>query len=145
MRLNKVYVSADSSQRLSMLAQRTGLKPNLACRLGFCLSLDEFGSATFEEFGGQADRPKDAGGKGEREFNWSTLFGQWDLLFVALLKQRVLHDGLDPEADLEKQLELHLNRGIFLLFKRMRELGDLGLLLERSGGPSSAMDEEVAS
>jgi DNA sulfur modification protein DndE len=105
-----------------MLAQRTGLRPNLSCRLGFCLSLEEFGVPSADEFGG----------KGDREFNWSTLFGQWDLFFVALLKQRLIQDGLDPEADLDQQLQLHLNRGVFLLFKRMRQLEDLGPLLERT-------------
>lgn len=131
MRFNKVYVSTESSQRLNNLVQRTGLKPNLSCRLGFCLSLEEMGVPTAQEFGG----------KGDREFNWSTLFGQWDTLFVALLKQRIVRDGLDPEKDLEEQLQLHLNRGVFILFKRMRQLEDLGPLLEHVGVMS--VGEEV--
>jgi DNA sulfur modification protein DndE len=118
-----------------MLSQRTGLKPNLTCRLGFCLSLEEAGLPTTEEFGG----------RGAREFNWSTLFGQWDTLFVALLKQRLHQDGLDPESDLEEQLTLHLNRGVFLLFKRMRELEDLGSLLDRAGTQTLAMKGDVGS
>lgn len=133
MRPNRVYVSTETSQRLSMLAQRTGLKPNLSCRLGFCLSVEEFGVPTAEEFGGKSDR----------EFNWSTLFGQWDTLFVSLLKQRLFRDGLDPEADFEDQLVLHLNRGVFLLFKRMRQLEDLGPLLERAGAGQAAEEEEL--
>jgi|SRR5579862_1301460 len=132
MRLSKVYVSTETSQRLSMLSQRTGLKPNLSCRLGFCLSLEEAGVPTVEEFGG----------KSEREFNWSTLFGQWDMLFMALLKQRLFQDGLDPEAELEEQLILHLNRGVFLLFKRVRQLQDIGPLLDRAGVGVREGDEE---
>ena len=130
MRLNKVYVSTESGQRLNLLVQRTGLKPNLACRLGFCLSLEEAGIPTTQEFGGT----------GDREFNWSTLFGQWDTLFVAMLKQRLVSDGGDPEENLEHQLQLHLNRGVFLLFKRLRQLEDLGPLLQHvsTGAPGNS-------
>lgn len=135
MRLSKVYVSTDSSQRLSMLSQRTGLKPNLSCRLGFCLSLEEAGIPTAAEFGGKSDR----------EFNWSTLFGQWDIFFVALLKQRLFEDDLDPEADLEEQLVLHLNRGIFLLFKRVRQLPDLGPLLDQASARLAIKDREIGA
>jgi DNA sulfur modification protein DndE len=131
MRLSKVYVSTESSQRLSMLSQRTGLKPNLSCRLGFCLSLEEAGSPTVQEFGGT----------GDREFNWSTLFGQWDSLFMALLRQRLVQDGLDPETDLDQQLQLHLNRGVFILFKRLRKLEGLGQLL--GSGSAITHDEEI--
>ena len=129
MRLNKVYVSTESSQRLNVLVQRTGLKPNLSCRLGFCLSLEEPGVPTPQEFGGV----------GDREFNWSTLFGQWDTLFVAMLKQRLAMDGLDPQERLEHQLQLHLNRGVFLLFKRVRQIEDLGPLLKDTCAGESAM------
>lgn len=120
MRLNKVYVSTEAGQQLSMLKQRTGLTPNLSCRLGFCLSLEEYGMPSVEEFGG----------KGEREFNWSTLFGQRDLLYMALLKERLIQDGLNPDTNWENQLCLHLNRGVYLLFKRVRQLEDIGTLLE---------------
>ena len=123
MHLNKVYVSASASQQLNMLAQRTSLRPNLSCRLGLCLSLEEFGPPTEEEFGGH----------GEREFNWSTLFGAWDTLYVAMVKQRLAGDGMDPELDFEEQLQRHLNRGVFLLYKRIKRLEDLGALLERAG------------
>lgn len=135
MRLNKVYVSTESSQRLNALLQRTGLKPNLSCRLGFCLSIEEMGIPTAQEFGG----------KGDREFNWSTLFGQWDTLFVALLKQRLVCDSLDPDADFEEYLQLHLNRGIFLFFKRARQLEDLGPLLDYAGGQLTNIAMEVSA
>ncbi len=124
MRLNKVYVSTDASQQLNMLKQRTNLTPNIACRMGLILSLEEYGTPSAEEFGG----------KSEREFNWSTLFGQHDQLYIAYLKERLLQDGIDieQESNLEEQLYLHLNRGVFLLFKRVRQIEDIGLLLPQN-------------
>ena len=134
MRLNKVYVSTEASQQLNMLKQRTGLKPNIASRLGFCLSLEEYGVPSSDEFGG----------KSEREFNWSTLFGQYDSLYMAYLRERLVQDGMDPDSDLEEQLYLHLNRGIFLLFKRVRQLEDLGPLLEHASSSTEVDEEEEA-
>jgi DNA sulfur modification protein DndE len=132
MRLNKVYVSTEASQQLNMLRQRTGLKPNVACRLGFCLSLEEYGIPSLEEFGG----------KSEREFNWSTLFGQRDLLYMAYLRQRLEQDDLDLDTHLEQQLYLHLNRGVFLLFKRVRQIEDIGSLLEQKSSSVESNEEE---
>jgi DNA sulfur modification protein DndE len=129
---NKVYVSTAASQQLNMLAQRTSLRPNISCRLGICLSLEEYGPPTAEEFGGRS----------EREFNWSTLFGQLDMLYVAMVKQRLAEDGMDPELDFEEQLHRHLNRGVFLLFKRLKRLEDLEALLERAGTSTASTLEE---
>lgn len=130
---NRVYFSTEASQQLNMLKQRTGLDANLSCRLGFCLSLEEGSVPSAEEFGGKA----------EREISWSTLFGQWDLLFIALLKQRLFQDGLDPEGDFEEQLLHHLNRGIFLLSKRVRHLEDIGALLNSAAAPSDTTPDEL--
>ena len=38
---NRIYVGEEVDQRLRLLKTRTGLTPNLLCRLGFCLSLTE--------------------------------------------------------------------------------------------------------
>lgn len=134
MRLNKVYVSTEASQQLNMLKQRTSLTPNIACRMGFILSLEEYGIPSAEEFGG----------KSEREFNWSTLFGQHDQLYMAYLKERLLQDEIDieQEAILEEQLYLHLNRGVFLLFKRVRQIEDIGMLLPQNRSSSQVNGRE---
>lgn len=113
--LNRLYVGAEVDQRLRTLKARTGLTPNLLCRLGFCLSLAEPGipdSKLYED--GQA-----------REFNRYTLTGQWDLFFFSLLRERLVQDGLDPEADLEMQFKAHISRGVLLLYQRMRTIEDL--------------------
>lgn len=115
MTFNRIYVSEDVDLRLRNLKARTGLTPNLLCRLGFCLSLAESGIPDPDLYSdGQA-----------REFNRYTLTGQWDQLFFSLLRQRLVQDGLDPEEDLEAQFKAHLSRGVGLLYQRLKSVGDL--------------------
>jgi len=115
MPLNRIYVGEEVDMRLRNLKARTGLTPNLLCRLGFCLSLAEPGVPDPQLYGdGQA-----------REFNRYTLTGQWDLFFFSLLRERLVQDGLDLEADLEVQFKAHLSRGVLLLYQRLKNLEDL--------------------
>lgn len=115
MAFNRIYVSEDVDQRLRLLKARTGLTPNLLCRIGFCLSLAEPGTPDPQLYAeGQA-----------REFNRYTLTGQWDVFFFALLRERLARDGLDPEADLEAYFKAHLSRGVLMLNQRLKSLEDL--------------------
>ncbi len=67
-----------------------------------------------------------------KEFNRSTLIGEWDALIEALLSQRLAQDGLDPVADFLPQLRAHMNRGAELVCNRVREVGDVVALLPRA-------------
>src|SRR5579875_616927 len=119
MAFNRIYIGADVDQRLRNLKARTGLTPNLLCRLGFCLSLAEQGIPDPQLYAeGQA-----------REFNRYTLTGQWDMFFFALLRERLVQDGLDPEADLEAYFKAHLCRGVLMLYQRLKNLEDLADLV----------------
>lgn len=119
MTLSRIYVSEDVDVRLRNLKARTGLTPNLLCRIGFCLSLAEPGIPDESLYSdGHA-----------REFNRFTLTGQWDVLFFSLLRERAVQDGLDPEAKLESRFKAHLSRGVGLLSQRVKSLGDIGDLL----------------
>jgi DNA sulfur modification protein DndE len=118
--LNRIYVSKEVEQALRTLKARTGLTPNLLCRLGFCLSLEEPEIPN-------PDLYADAQG---REFNRYTLTGQWDLLFFSLLKERLLRDGVEPEAELESQFKAHLSRGVLLLSRRLKSLVDVSRLVD---------------
>jgi DNA sulfur modification protein DndE len=120
MQLSKIRLTKDASNRLRFLAGRTGLTPNLLCRMGFCLSLEEPKAPNPEEF------PEE-----EREFNRYTLLGEYDALYVALLRQRLYQDGLN-EAVIEDYFRAHMNRGISLLQQRVRSVADLASLV----GPS---------
>ena len=115
----KVHLGEGVDFRLRNLKARTGFTPNLLCRLGFCFSLDQPGVPDIALYeGGQP-----------REFNRYTLTGQWDPLFFALLRQRLLRDGLDMEADLEPQFKAHISRGVYLLSQRVKRPSDVARLV----------------
>ena len=116
-KFTKLRLTKDASNRLRFLAGRTGVTPNLLCRIGFCLSLEEPKTPNPEEF------PEE-----DREFNRYTLLGEYDVLYVALLRQRLLIDRLD-DSDLEGHFRAHLNRGITLLQQRVRSVADLATLV----------------
>jgi DNA sulfur modification protein DndE len=122
MSLNRIYVGEEVDLRLRNLKARTGLTPNLLCRLGFCLSLAEPGIPDPQLYEGEQ----------VREFNRYTLTGQWDLFFFSLLRERLLQDGLHPEADLETQFRAHISRGVLLLYQRLKKLEDLATLVEET-------------
>jgi DNA sulfur modification protein DndE len=117
---NRIYVGEEVDQRLRLLKNRTGLTPNLLCRLGFCLSLTEPIIPDPQLYAeGQA-----------REFNRSTLTGQWDIFFFALLRERRLEEeSSNPEADLEAHFKAHLSRGVLMLYQRLKSLEDLAELV----------------
>ena len=121
MAFNRIYVGEEVDQRLRLLKTRTGLTPNLLCRLGFCLSLTEPIVPDPELYAeGQA-----------REFNRYTLTGQWDMFFFAMLKERrFTQDGSDSEAELEANFKAHLSRGIDMLYQRLESLEDLANIIE---------------
>lgn len=120
MSFNRIYVGEDIDQRLRMLRGRTGLTPNLLCRIGLCLSLAEPGIPDPQLYSdGQA-----------KEFNRYTLTGQWDNFFFALVRERLVQDGLDPVIDLETQFKAHLCRGVSLLPQRLKGLEDVGGIVE---------------
>ena len=117
MKLTKLRLTRDASNRLRLLSGRTGLTPNLLCRLGFCLSLGEASIPNPDDY------PEE-----DREFNRYTLLGEYDELFVALLKQRCHQDGTDPSR-MAESFRAHINRGVALLQGRVKSIADLPGLL----------------
>src|SRR3989304_3330908 len=118
MSFNRIRISKAATVRLSMLKGRTGLTPNILCRIGLCLSLSDPSIPDPQRF--------DENGQ---EFNRYTLTGEWDTFFIALLKERLLKDGLDLDKNLLPQFRAHLNRGAITLFDKVKDLGDLDQLL----------------
>jgi DNA sulfur modification protein DndE len=116
MRLNRLRFCEEADQRLRFLKSRTKITPNLLCRVGFCLSLNEPGVPD------SAHYPEDS----QREINRYTLTGQYDVLFLALLRERCVRDGLPTSGQkFEEQFRAHMNRGVLLLFQRVKSLPDL--------------------
>jgi len=114
----RLRFSEEASRKLSQLKGRTGLTPNLLARIGFCLSLND----------PLPPDPNDYLPESNREIDRHTLTGPWDSLFVALIKERCLQDGIN-QSDAFVQFKAHMNRGVLLLDKRIRSLNDLALLL----------------
>jgi DNA sulfur modification protein DndE len=120
MELNRLRLSAYVSGHLASLNVRTGLTPNILCRIGFCLSIED----------PTVPHPEDYPGDTDREIDRHTLTGPWDRLFVALLRERCHRDGLALSDEvLVEQFRAHINRGVLLLSKRVRSLQDLGALI----------------
>jgi len=117
MKLTKLRLTKDASNRLRFLAGKTGLTPNLLCRVGFCLSLGEPTVPNPEEYQDE-----------DREFNRYTLLGEYDALFIALLKERCREDGLAAER-LPDYFRAHMNRGVVLLQQRAKGIADLAQLV----------------
>lgn len=124
MKLTRLRLTKDASNRLRFLAGKTGLTPNLLCRLGFCLSLSEPGVPNPSEYLDE-----------DREFNRYTLLGEYDPLFVALLKERCRSDGVGLEG-LPDYFRAHMNRGVILLQQRVKSLGDIAELIPASQAPN---------
>lgn len=120
MKLTRLRVCQEVDQRLISLKARTGLTPNLLCRIGFCLSLND------PSLPDPAAYPPDS----NREFNRYTLTGEWDDFFIALLRERCAHDGIG-ETELGDQFRAHINRGVLTLYSRVKHLGDLERLVEK--------------
>ena len=119
MPFSRLYVNADTDNKLRVLKMRTGLTPNLLCRMGFCLSLSEPGIPDIHLYSDTQ----------AREFNRYTLTGQYDLFFFSLLRERLAEDGLESEASLEPQFKAHLSRGVGLLYQRVKTVEDVALLV----------------
>lgn len=120
MKLTRLRVCNEVDQRLSHLKARTGLTPNLLCRIGFCMSLND---PTVPD---PSAYPPDS----DRELNRYTLTGEWDLFFAALMRERCAHDGLDLQTELDDQFRAHVNRGVLMLYNRVKHLGDLDRLVQ---------------
>lgn len=117
MKLSKLRLTKDVSNRLRFLAGKTGLTPNLLCRIGFCLSLGEPSAPNPDEYLDE-----------DREFNRYTLLGEYDALFIALLRQRTMENGLDEDR-LPDYFRAHMNRGVLLLQQRVKSLSDITTLV----------------
>lgn len=122
-RWNRLHLDDRHSNRLRNLKGRTGLTTNLLCRIGFCLSLSDplpVDASHYQQDGLELSR--------------STLLGEWDIAFEALLRQRLLEDGDPLDGDLFDAWRAHMNRGAELVANRMRSVDDVVALL----GPLTA-------
>ena len=121
MSIETVRLNARARNQLINLKRKTGIENwNILCRWAFCLSLAE------------QHTPRSGTVKGENgiEMTWRTFGGEFSDVYLGLLKQRCLDEGLEPdEENLTEQLKLHLHRGIGYLVSK-KELSSIEDLIE---------------
>lgn len=119
MAVEHIRLSQKAKDQLVKLKRVTGIGHwNVLCRWAFCLSLAE------QSIPPAAKIPADS----NVEMSWKVFGGRYADLYMALLKERCVRDGLgtDPEI-LAQQFRLHLHRGISYLAanKSLRKVDDL--------------------
>jgi len=107
MAVDAFRVSKKGRDQLITLKRRTGIDNwNVLCRWAFCLSLAEASPPRAERI------PADS----SVELTWRTFAGDYEAVYLALLKLRCKRDGLDlSKKTLAQQFRLHLHRGIAYL------------------------------
>lgn len=118
MSIETVRINAQGREQLIRLKRYTGIEHwNELCRWAFCLSLAENTRPP-------ATRSKLEGGV---DMSWRTFAGAYPDVYLAVLKQRCVEDGLGvaPEI-LNEQLRLHIQRGLgYLAGRKIRSISDL--------------------
>lgn len=126
MSLKQIRLSSQAKEQLIRLKTRTGIQQwNILCRWAFCLSLAEPTPPTPIEI------PADS----NVEMTWTVFGGDCHELYLAILTERCIRDGLDTSAEmLSRQFRLHLHRGIGYLAtpNKIRSIGDLVALATSS-------------
>ena len=119
MAIETIRVSQEARQQLIKLKKWTRVQNwNVLCRWAFCTSLAEPSVPPDEKV------PTDS----NLEMTWRTFGGQHHELYMALLKERCVQDGLGTTDDvIAHQFKLHLHRGISYLAadRRLRDVGGL--------------------
>ena len=107
MAIEHIRLSQQAREQLIRLKRHTGIEHwNVLCRWAFCRSLSE------PSVPPPAKHPADS----NVEMSWRVFGGRHSDLYMALLKERCLTDGLGISDDvLAFQFRLHLHRGIAYL------------------------------
>lgn len=118
MSIETVRINAQGREQLIRLKRYTGIEHwNELCRWALCVSLAE------------STRPPTTKSKREGgvDMSWRTFAGTHADLYLALLKQRCVEDGLDTTPEmLNDQLRLHVHRGLgYLTGRKVRSISDL--------------------
>ena len=131
MSIKQIRLSAQAREQLIRLKTRTGINQwNILCRWAFCLSLQQATPPTPIEI------PADS----NVEMEWQVFGGEAHELYMALLKERCVMDGLGTSEEvLARQFRLHLHRGIGYLAAphKIGSISDLVKLAMHKGSMSA--------
>lgn len=107
---NRVHISQRATDQLKLLKSRTGVTPNILCRIAIALSIEEKHNAN--------PNITDLSGS---EFNIVTLLGDNAQTYEALIKQK--YGDIKPK-EAELILSAHIDHGIDRI-KRAKSVLDL--------------------
>ena len=124
--IDHIRLSQSAKEQLVKLKRVTGIKHwNELCRWAFCISISEHSVPATTKI------PTDS----NVEMSWKVFGGRYADIYMAMLKERCIQDGLDTKPEiLIQQFRIHLHRGIAYLAgsKNMRSIDDLVSLALRS-------------
>tara|TARA_B100000446_G_C10552524_1_gene341221 strand:- start:9974 stop:10345 length:372 start_codon:yes stop_codon:yes gene_type:complete len=117
MAIDHVYVSEKGKKQLSKLKAKTGIQQwNHLCRWAFCLSLQEKTVPPTEDINTDSSI----------DMTWQTFGGEYHEVYLALLKTRLMNDGLpNDDETLKLYFKIHLHRGISYLTQKTSGLRDI--------------------
>ncbi|MCB5186145.1 DNA sulfur modification protein DndE [Methylobacillus gramineus] len=107
---NRIHISARATDLLKQVKTRTGVTPNILCRIALMLSLEEKHQAdtNITDLNGQ-------------EFNLTTLFGETAELYQSALRQA---HGNASAKEAQLLFAAHIDHGVDKL-RHVRSLSDL--------------------
>lgn len=119
MTIEHIRLSQQAKDQLVKLKRVTGIEHwNVLCRWALCLSFAEQSVPPLSKI------PADS----NVEMSWKVFGGRYADLYMVLLKERCIRDGLGVDAEtLTLQFRLHLHRGISYLAgnRKLRNISDL--------------------
>lgn len=120
MAIKQIRLASQAKDQLVRLKSKTGISQwNILCRWAFCISLAEETPPT------PVDIPSDS----NVEMTWHVFGGEYHEVYLALLQERCIVDGVDikDDAAVNRQFRLHLHRGLGYLAtpNRIRSVADL--------------------
>ena len=119
MAIDHIRISQQAKDQLVKLKRVTGIKHwNVLCRWALCVSFAEQSIPPLSKI------PADS----NVEMSWKVFGGRYADLYMALLKERCIRDGLGTDSEtLALQFRLHLHRGISYLAgnRKLRRITDL--------------------
>ncbi|WP_207462152.1 DNA sulfur modification protein DndE [Azospirillum sp. SYSU D00513] len=126
MPIEHIRLSKQAREQLIRLKRYTGIEHwNVLCRWAFCKSLAESSVPP------PAKIPADS----NVELSWRVFGGRHHEIYLALLRERCLRDGLGVEDEvLAMQFRLHLHRGIAYLASDRRIRDGVGALVAQAAG-----------
>lgn len=123
MAIEHIRLSQQAKDQLIKLKRVTGIEHwNVLCRWALCLSLAEQSVPSASKI------PADS----NVEMSWKVFGGRYADLYLALVKERCVRNGLGTDPDMiAQQFRLHLHRGISYLAgnKALRKIDDLVALV----------------